>query len=188
MEKLRSSTTNKTVLLGITGSIAAYKAIDIISILKKKNINVHCVATASALKFVTKLSLETVSGNTVHSDMFEKPQGMDIEHISLADRADLILIAPATANIIGKLASGIADDLLTCTVWASKCQVLIAPAMNNNMYTSSVIQDKIKYLKKHNFNFVGPIKGQLACGKQGIGHIEAPETIAAKVLEALKKS
>ncbi len=184
--KLKKKT--KTIILGITGSIAAYKAMDIISALKKNGVEVHCVTTEKALKFVTKLSLETVSTNKVHTDMFDRPDNLDIEHISLADRADLILIAPATANIIGKLASGIADDLLTCTVLASVCPIMIAPAMNDNMYNSPIIQDKIKYLKKNKFKFVGPIKGKLACGKQAIGHIEQTETIVKEALKVLKKS
>ena len=176
----------KTIILGITGSIAAYKACDLIRHFKKKRYNVICITTKEAEQFITPLTLETLSGNRVYRDMFRKPQEHEVIHVSLAKRADLILIAPATANIIGKLASGICDDLLSSVVFSSKSRVLIAPAMNDNMYTHKVTQKNIQELKKAGYEFVGPIRGELACGSIGIGHLEDPGLISKKIDKILK--
>jgi phosphopantothenoylcysteine decarboxylase/phosphopantothenate--cysteine ligase len=161
----------KTVLLGITGSIAAYKACELISIFRKKGHAVRCAMTAGATHFITPLTLETLSGNKVAADMFKRPPGPDPEHISLADEADLILIAPATYNVIGKIASGISDDILTCTVAAASCPVVLAPAMNDRMYLNPVIRDKTAYLKEKGYRFIEPVEGHLACDRHGIGHL-----------------
>ena len=161
----------KTVILGVTGSIAAYRACDIVSALKKLSFDVKVVLTKEGAEFITPLSLQTVSGNKVYIGMFEPPEKWDPVHTSLAQSASLILIAPATASIIGKLACGICDDLLTCVVYATGAPVLIAPAMNEKMYGHMILKDNIAKLKKAGYSFVGPIKGHLACGHNAIGHI-----------------
>jgi len=161
----------KNIILGITGSIAAYKACDLIGALRKSGYDVTCVLTKEAGYFVTPLTLETLSGNKVLSDMFELPENRIPSHTSLADRASLIAVCPASANVIGKLASGICDDLLTCAIFASKAPVLLAPAMNDNMYNHPIVQSNIEILKKNGMKFVSPVKGRLACGREGVGHI-----------------
>lgn len=175
----------KEIILGITGSIAAYKAAEIISLLKKSKISVTAIMTDCAGKFITPLTIQTVSGNKVYQEMFSLPEKWDLVHTSLADRADLILIAPATANAIGKLASGICDDLLTCTVFASKAKVLVAPAMNNKMYEHKIVQDNIKKLKALGYKFIGPVKGRLACGEEAIGCLAKAEDIVLEVKKLL---
>jgi phosphopantothenoylcysteine decarboxylase/phosphopantothenate--cysteine ligase len=176
---------NKEIILGVTASIAIYKACDIIRRLKEKGFNVTVIMTEEAGKFIAPRLFESLSGNKVHCSMFDEPESWDIEHISLAEKAGLVLIAPATANIIGKIASGISDDLLTCVVCATKAQVLICPAMNENMYKNKIVQDNIKKLRSIGYRFVEPRKGQLACGKVGIGCLADVDTIvkeAAKIL------
>lgn len=159
----------KTIILGVSGSIASYKAADLVSSLGKKGCEVFAVMTKEAVEFISPLTLQTLSGNRVYSDMFEIPEEWNAKHISLAKRADLILIAPATANVIGKLAGGICDDLLCCTVIASKAPVLIAPAMNDVMYNNKIVQENISKLKKIGYKFIGPRVGRLACGYEAIG-------------------
>ena len=173
----------KEIIIGVTGSVAAYKACDIISRLKCAGCNVTAVMTAEAMKFITPFLLAHVTGNKVYSDMFEAPSAWGPDHISLSQKAGVVLIAPATANIIAKFASGICDDLLTCVVTAAKAPVLIAPAMNENMYLHKATQDNIKRLKAFGYKFIGPEKGKLVCGSAGIGHIAGIEDI---VKEALK--
>ena len=163
--------TEKTVIVGVTGSIAAYKACEIVSRLKKARYNVRVLMTKEALSFLTPLTLETLSQNKVIHEMFGLPEKWDVVHTSLADEAGLILIAPATANIIGKLASGTCDDILSCVVFASDAPVLIAPAMNEKMYKHQITQENIAKLKEVGYKFIGPIKGRLACGHEDIGHI-----------------
>ena len=172
---------SKEIILGITGSIAAYKAAEIISLLKKKNFSVTAVMTREADKFITPLTIQTVSGHKVYQDMFALPEKWDLVHTSLADKASLILIAPATANIIGKLAGGICDDLLTCTVFASRAKVLIAPAMNNKMYEHKIVQANIKKLESLGYKFIVPVKGRLACGEEAVGCLAKTEDIVAEV-------
>ncbi|EYE89272.1 phosphopantothenoylcysteine decarboxylase [Fervidicella metallireducens AeB] len=167
----------KTVVLGVTGGIAAYKALDIVSKLKKKNINVHVIMTDSATKFVTPLSFQSLSQNYVVVDMFAEPKHWEIQHISLAERADLFVVAPASANIIGKIANGIADDMLSTTVMATKAPVLIAPAMNTNMYENPIVQRNIKLLKDLGYNFIEPDEGRLACGSVGKGKLADTDKI-----------
>ena len=177
---------DKTVILGVTGSIAAYKACDIVSALKKESVDVHVILTKEGKEFITPLTLQTLSGNKVIMDMFELPDEWNPVHTSLADRADLILIAPATAAIIGKLACGICDDIMSCAVFATKAPILIAPAMNNNMYRHKIVQENIAKLKSIGYKFVGPIKGHLACGCEDIGHIAGTKDIVDEAKRLLK--
>ena len=174
------------VILGVTGSIAAYKACDIISALRKEEIEVQAVLTKEAQEFITPLAVQTLSRNKVVTDMFTITEKWDPIHTSIAERAALILIAPATANIIGKLASGICDDILTCVVFATKAPVLIAPAMNEKMYRHEIVQANIAKLKAVGYQFIGPIKGYLACGHVDTGHIAETSQIIKEVKRLLK--
>ncbi|MFH1395487.1 MAG: flavoprotein [Candidatus Omnitrophota bacterium] len=167
----------KNILLGITASIAAYKACELIGRFRKKGYQVKCVMTAQAKNFITPLTLETLSGEKAEWDMFSLPEKRDPLHISLADKADVVLVAPATADIIAKIAAGICDDLLTCSICASRSPVIFAPAMNDRMFTNKILQEKIQYLKEKGYHFIDPIKGRLACGCEGIGHLAEIETI-----------
>ena len=176
----------KEIILGVSASIAAYKACEIIRQLKEEGLGVTVIMTAGAQEFITPLTLASLSRNKVYSGMFSDPESWDIEHISLADKADLLLIAPATADIIAKLAAGICDDLLSCTVLASRAPVLIAPAMNCNMYEHKITQENIAQLKKIGYKFVGPQKGKLATGKTGIGHLADVEDIVKEAKRILK--
>lgn len=176
----------KTILLGITGSIAAYKACDIISLLKKEGFNVKALLTKEAKEFVTALTMQTLSQNKIITDMFELPEEWSPVHTSLAKEADLVMIAPATANIIAKIASGACDDILTCTVFATDAPVMIAPAMNEKMYKHPITQANIEKLKKLGYIFVGPIKGHLACGCEDIGHIADINDIVKEAKRLLK--
>lgn len=178
---------DKTVVIGVSGGIAVYKTLDVISRLRKLGINVNVIMTKSATEFVAPLSFQSLSQNYVVCDMFEDPKTWDVEHISLAKRADVFLIAPATANVIGKMANGIADDMLTTTVMATKAKVLIAPAMNTNMYENPIVQRNINTLKELGYNFVDPESGRLACGDTGKGKLAAPETIVDEVVKLLSK-
>jgi len=168
---------DKQVILGVSGGIAAYKAVELLRLLTKAGAEVHVVMTRAAQEFVTPLTFQTLSANPVHTEMFNLVAEQEIGHISLADRADLFIVAPATANIIGKIAHGIADDMLTTTVMATKAQVLIAPAMNVNMYTNPVYRDNEERLRRLGYLFVPPVKGELACGWEGEGKLAAPESI-----------
>jgi len=176
----------KTVIVGITASIAAYKACEIVNLLRKDSFDVRVILTEDALEFVTPLTLQTLSGNKVLIDMFEPAERWSPVHTSLADSASLILIAPATANVIGKLANGICDDLLTCVTYASKAPVLIAPAMNENMYNHKIVAENIAKLEKIGYSFVGPIKGHLACGHDAIGHIASVPEIIKEAKKIIK--
>ena len=177
----------KTVVIGVSGGIAVYKACDIVSRLKKLNANVHVIMTKSATEFVTPLTFQSLSQNYVVSDMFEEPKTWDVEHISLAKKADVFLIAPATANVIGKIANGICDDMLSTTVMATTGKVLIAPAMNTNMYKNPILQRNINTLKELGYNFVNPESGRLACGDVGEGKLASPETIVDAVVNLLSE-
>ena len=171
----------KEIILGVTGSIAAYRSCEIANELRKLKYNVTAVMTKEACEFISPLSLQALSGNQVHTDMFAVPEVWNPVHTSLADRADLVLIAPATANVIGKLANGICDDLLSCVVLATKAKVLLAPAMNEKMYAHKAVQENIEKLNKIGYKFVGPIKGHLVCGHKGIGHIADTAEIVKEV-------
>lgn len=178
---------DKTVVIGVSGGIAVYKTLDVVSRLRKLGVNVNVIMTKSATEFVTPLSFQSLSQNYVVCDMFEDPKTWDVEHISLAKRADVFLIAPATANVIGKIANGIAEDMLTTTVVATKAKVLIAPAMNTNMYENPILQRNINTLKELGYNFVEPESGRLACGDTGKGKLASPETIVDEVVKLLSK-
>ena len=175
----------KTVLVGVTGGIAVYKAAEVVSRLVKLGANVRVVMTKSASEFVAPLTFQTLSKNPVVCDMFAPVREWRVEHIALADEADIALILPATANIIGKIASGIADDMLSTTVMAVKSPVIICPAMNTNMYENPVTLKNIDTLKKRGFLFVEPEEGMLACGVSGKGRLASPETIVEKVLDTV---
>ena len=178
---------NKNIVLGVTGSIAAYKACDVLRRLQEKGCHVSVVMTKEAEKFVSAMTFANLSGGETYGDMFESQgQSWSMHHIALAQKASLILIAPATANIIGKLAHGISDDLLTCIAITTKAPILIAPAMNNEMYKNSIVQENIAKLKKHGFQFIDPVKGQLACGINDIGHLAEVEHIVSVALRSLK--
>ncbi|HPX61328.1 MAG TPA: bifunctional phosphopantothenoylcysteine decarboxylase/phosphopantothenate--cysteine ligase CoaBC [Deltaproteobacteria bacterium] len=175
----------KCIILGVTGGIAAYKALELVRLLTKAGAAVHVIMTNSAMEFVTPLSFQTLSANPVHTRLFNLISQAEIGHISLADRADLFIIAPATANIIGKVANGIADDMLTTTVMATKAPVLIAPAMNVNMYTNPIYRENEQRLSRFGFLFVSPEKGMLACGWEGEGKLAPPEAILEAAVAAL---
>lgn len=175
----------KRVILGVTGSIAAYKAADIIRKLSAKGFKVSVVMTKAAKNFITPLTLSRLSGEKVYTKMFDKGnQDLDIEHISLGQSASVVLIAPATANIIGKIACGIADDLLTCTCLSTKAPIIIAPAMNPTMWAHEAVQENCSRLTKKGVSFVGPIEGKVACGDTGVGHIAEIDDIVAAVEKA----
>lgn len=167
----------KNIVLGVTGGIAAYKAPDIVSRLVKLGADVKVIMTKSAEKFVAPLTFQTMSQNFVVTDMFGDIPSWDVEHISLAKAADLFLIAPATANIIGKIANGIADDMLSTTVMATKAPVVFAPAMNTNMYNNPIFKGNVEKLSKLGYRFISPASGRLACGDVGEGKLEDPEKI-----------
>ena len=176
----------KEIILGITGSIAAYKAADIANQLTKSNILVHTIMTNSATRFITPLTLQTLTKNRVYTDMFEEIYYPDVRHISLAQRADCCVIAPATANIIGKLASGIADDMLSTVVMAiQKKPIIICPAMNTAMYENPVTQDNIRKLTAYGYGFVEPKESLLACGDTGKGALADIDTIIKIVQETI---
>ena len=178
---------SKCVVIGVTGGIAVYKALDVISALRKKDIEVHVIMTESASKFVNPLTFQSISQNMVVTDMFAEPKEWEIQHISLAQKADLMLVAPATANIIGKISNGIADDMLSTTIMATKAKVLIAPAMNTNMYENKIVQNNISKLKDFGYKFIEPASGRLACGDVGIGKLADVNTIVERVLEELEE-
>lgn len=177
---------DKTVVIGVCGGIAVYKACDLVSKLKKTGVNVHVIMTKSATEFVAPLTFQTLSQNYVVEDMFESPKTWDVEHISLAKKADVFVLAPATANVIGKVANGIADDMLTTTIMATKGKVLIAPAMNTNMYENPVVQRNIQTLKDLDYKFVEPESGRLACGDIGSGKLASVDTIFNSIIELLE--
>lgn len=177
---------SKCVVIGVTGGIAVYKALDVISALRKKDIEVHVIMTESATKFVNPLTFQSISQNMVVTDMFAEPKAWEIQHISLAQKADLMLIAPATANIIGKVANGISDDMLSTTIMAaSKAKVIFAPAMNTHMYQNRIVQGNIEKLKSYGYDFIEPASGRLACGDIGVGKLADVNTIVERVLTEL---
>lgn len=175
----------KTVVLGVTGSIAAYKACDIISGLKKQGVDVRVILTEAGSKIITPLALEALSNTPVVTDMFSREAPWEIEHISLAKAADLFLIAPATANFLAKAAHGVADDMLTTTILATRAPILAAPAMNSQMYTNPVVRENMAILEKRGYGFIRPASGRLACGDEGVGKLAAVEDILSAALAAL---
>ncbi len=178
--------TGKSVVVGVCGGIAAYKVVEVVSRLKKLGADVDVIMTANAQKFVTPLTFRSLSHRPVVTDMFDEPEYWDIKHISLAKKADLFIIAPATANIIGKLASGIADDMLSTTVIATKAPVLIVPAMNHDMYSNAVVQQNIDKLKESGYIFMEPDTGVMAEGSSGKGRLPEPAAILDMAMGLLK--
>lgn len=175
----------KTVVLGVTGGIAAYKACDLVSRLHKKHINIRIIMTEHACEFVQPLTFEVLSGNRVVTDMFNRDFPWEVEHISLAKAADVFAVVPATANILGKYACGIADDMLSTTLLATRAPVLFAPAMNTAMYENPMVQQNMEVLKQRGCLFVEPASGMLACGDTGKGKLADVDTIEQAILDAL---
>lgn len=175
----------KTVLLGVTGGIAAYKAAYLASALVKQHANVEVVMTAHATEFITPLTFEQLTGNRVSVDTFDRNFAHQVQHIALADRADLVMVAPATANVCAKLAHGLADDMLTTTVLACRCPKLIAPAMNTHMYENPVTQDNLATLRRYGWEVIEPAAGRLACGAVGVGKLPEPEVLLEHILRAI---
>jgi len=176
---------NKNIILGVTASIAIYKACEIIRRLKDAGFCVTVVMTPEAEELIRPIVFQGLSGNKVCRGLFDEVSTWEIEHISLAEKADLVLIVPATANIIAKIAGGICDSLLTCVVSATKAPVLICPAMNENMYLNKITRDNIKRLKAYGYKFVEPRTGRLACGKSGVGCLAEVETIVKETKKIL---
>ena len=175
----------KTVVLGVTGGIAAYKMPNVARMLKKMHCNVHVIMTQNATNFITATTFETLTGNKCLIDTFDRNFEFSVEHVAIAKQADLVLIAPATANVIGKIAGGIADDMLTTTVMACTCKILIAPAMNHNMYHNSIVQENIEKLKRHGYEIIDPVCGMLANGDTGDGKLASEETLVSYVVREL---
>lgn len=178
---------NKTLIIGVTGSVACYKALEVIRVLKNLGASTEVILTKEAEHFIRPILFQAISGNRVIShDLFKLPEEWNAAHISLAEKADLLLVVPATANIIGKVANGICDDMLTCTICATQAPVLLAPAMNEGMYKNKIVQENISRLKRSGYCFTGPRKGKLACGNEGIGHIQDVDVIVKETRRLLK--
>lgn len=175
----------KTVLLGVTGSIAAYKIAYLASALNKLHAQVHVLMTENATNFINPITFESLTGNKCLVDTFDRNFQFQVEHVSLAKQADVVMIAPASANVIGKLAHGIADDMLTTTVMACKCKKYISPAMNTNMYENPVVQDNLKILEHYGFGVIDPAVGYLACGDTGAGKMPEPEVLFQYILREI---
>lgn len=173
----------KTVLLGITGSIAAYKIAYLASALHKLHADVHVLMTENATNFINPITFETLTGNKCLVDTFDRNFQFQVEHVSIAKKADVVMIAPASANVIGKLANGLADDMLTTTVMACRCQKILSPAMNTAMYENPVVQDNIRKLKTYGYEVITPASGYLACGDTGAGKMPEPETLLEYILK-----
>ena len=177
----------KTVILGVTGSIAAYKAANLASLLKKQHADVHVIMTKNALQFITPVTFETLTGNKCLTDTFDRNFQFNVEHVELAKRADIVLVAPASANVMAKLAHGIADDMLTTTLLAFQGPKLIAPAMNTRMYENPVTQDNMKVLEKYGWQIIEPASGMLACGDSGKGKFPEEKLLVGHVLNAIAR-
>ena len=177
----------KTVVLGVTGSIAAYKIANLASALVKLHADVNVIMTKNATNFITPITFETLTGNKCLIDTFDRNFQFNVEHVALAKRADIFMVAPASANVIGKIAHGIADDMLTTTIMASKCPKLISPAMNTNMFENPILQDNLKILEKYGYEIINPASGYLACGDTGAGKMPEPETLLKYVLRTIAR-
>ena len=177
----------KTVLLGVTGSIAAYKIAYLASALKKLHAEVHVLMTQNATNFITPITFESLTGTKCLVDTFDRNFQFQVEHISIAKKADVAMIAPASANVIGKLAHGIADDMLTTTLMACKCRKFISPAMNTNMFENPILQDNLKTLEHYGYEVIQPASGYLACGDTGAGKMPEPETLLSYILREIAK-
>lgn len=176
----------KTVLLGVSGSIAAYKTAYLASALKKLDADVHVLMTQNATNFINPITFETLTGNKCLVDTFDRNFEFSVEHVSLAKQADVVMIAPASANVIGKLAHGIADDMLTTTVMACKCKKIVAPAMNTNMFENPVVQDNLKILTHYGYEVISPATGYLACGDTGTGKMPEPQELLEYILQEIE--
>ena len=179
---------DKNIVIGMTGGIACYKVCELITHLVREGANVEVIMTKNATEFITPLTIETLSKHKVITDMFEKKSHVEVEHISLARKADLIVVVPATANIIGKVANGIADDMLSTTIMATPAKVVFAPAMNNEMYNNAIVQDNIAKLKDYGYYFINPIDGNLACGYKAVGKLANKNTIIENIENLLKEN
>ncbi len=179
--------TGKEIVLGVTGGIAAYKSAEIVSRLRHSGANVHVIMTRNATEFIAPLTFQTLSANQVVTDTFEAPEYWNVEHVALAKLADIFVVAPATANILAKMASGIADDMLSTTLLATKAQILVAPAMNTGMWTAPATQNNVKVLKERGVRMIGPESGMLACGDEGAGRMSEPETIVGEICRILSR-
>ena len=175
----------KTVLLGVTGSIAAYKTASLASALKKLHADVHVLMTQNAVNFINPITFETLTGNKCLVDTFDRNFEYSVEHVSLAKKADVVMIAPASANVIGKIAHGIADDMLTTTVMACRCRKIVAPAMNTNMFENPIVQDNMKILENYGYEIISPAVGYLACGDTGAGKMPEPELLLEYILQEI---
>lgn len=177
----------KTVLLGVTGSIAAYKIASLASVLKKLHADVHVLMTENATNFINPITFETLTGNKCLVDTFDRNFQYSVEHVSLAKKADVVMLAPASANVIGKIAHGIADDMLTTTIMACKCKKIVAPAMNTNMFENPIVQDNLKVLEHYNYEVISPAVGYLACGDTGAGKMPEPELLLEYILREIAR-
>ncbi len=177
----------KTVLLGVTGSIAAYKIAYLASALKKLHAQVHVLMTQNATNFINPITFETLTGNKCLVDTFDRNFQFSVEHVSIAKQADVVMIAPASANVIGKLAHGIADDMLTTTIMACKCKKIVSPAMNTNMYENPIVQDNLAILEHYGYEVIEPASGYLACGDTGAGKMPEPEMLLDYILREIAK-
>ena len=177
----------KTVLLGVTGSIAAYKIAYLASALKKLHAQVHVLMTQNATNFINPITFETLTGNKRLVDTFDRNFQFSVEHVSIAKQADVVMIAPASANVIGKLAHGIADDMLTTTIMACKCKKIVSPAMNTNMYENPIVQDNLAILQHYGYEVIEPASGYLACGDTGAGKMPEPEMLLDYILREIAK-
>ena len=175
----------KTVVLGVTGSIAAYKIANLASMLVKQHADVNVIMTHNATNFINPITFETLTGNKCLVDTFDRNFEFNVEHVALAKRADIFMVAPASANVIGKMANGIADDMLTTTILAAKCPKLVSPAMNTNMYENPVTQDNLDILRRYGWEVIAPASGRLACGAVGAGKMPEPEDLLQHVLRQL---
>jgi phosphopantothenoylcysteine decarboxylase/phosphopantothenate--cysteine ligase len=187
LKQVAEKESRKTVVLGVAGGIACYKAVELVRLLVRDGFDVQVIMTRAAMEFVTPLTFQALSGRPVATEIFSLTQESEIGHINLADQADLFAIAPATANVIGKIAAGIADDLLTTVVMATQAPVLIAPSMNVHMYENPILQENIKRLKRLRYHFMEPVEGYLACGYEGKGRLPEPHDILEEIHRLLKK-
>ena len=179
--------TGKTIVLGVTGSIAAYKIANLTSMLVKLNADVHVIMTQNATKFITPMTFETLTNNKCIVDTFDRNFNFDVKHVSLAKRGDLFMVAPCTANVIGKVAGGICDDMLTTTIMATKAPVVFAPAMNTGMWENPILQDNLKKLKHYGYHIIEPVVGRLACGDIGSGKMPSEEMLLEYIMLLLAK-
>jgi len=175
----------KTVVLGVTGSIAAYKIANLASALVKLHADVHVIMTQNATNFINPITFETLTNNKCLVDTFDRNFQFNVEHVSLAKKADVFMVAPASANVIGKIANGIADDMLTTTIMACKCKKFISPAMNTNMFENPIVQDNLKKLEHYGYEIIDPARGYLACGDTGAGKMPEPETLLSYILREI---